>query len=729
MNPNAVTLKRLVFFLCIISWSLTVQARCEAADSIISRMHRTAGIYADYITEYQANLYVKSQLDIIKKNWGFRHIPGLFKSEKDVNRYIMETYSDLHFTAPHIYDQKIKAMAGTVNDSRNIPGMMDFFNINIYSPYLLGKQLLSPLAPNSNRYYIYTIDSISCDSQQRIEYHIRYTPRNKSFQLIEGEMTVTEGVWSVRKFNFKARSELLDFTCSIDMGEIGQPDEYLPANYNINVLYAFAFNVVEGYYEAILKYHDIKFKTSAPVSAAKKNYNLSGSFSLRCDSTSYQRNESSFDSLRLIPLTNAERLIYRKYQKRQAAKNRENEKPRPVTTKDKWNSIGDFLFDDNRWNLADNVTLHSSPFINPLLISFSKSYGISYRQDLKFSTRLKNERSIYTGARLGYNFNNKEFYWTLGTDYTYWPEHRGILHINLGNGNRISSSQIIDELKKLPTDSVLNVNDLNLEQFSDFNIEISNQLEIINGLNLHVGLIFHQRTPIEKPDIPFYNLNLPEHVQEGLKSSVRPQYRSFAPRIKVEWTPGQYYYMNGRQKVNLGSRFPTFILDYERGIGNVFKSTGVYERIEFDMQHHIKLGLLSNLYYRFGTGFFTNMKETYFVDFVNFRKNNLPNGWNDEIGGVFQALNGKWYNVSPYYVRGHITYEAPFLLLRHLIKYTSHVQNERIYLNMLTMSHLGPYFELGYGIGTFIFDAGVFMSLEHYNKIGFGFKLTFELFD
>ena len=187
--------------------------------------------------------------------------------------------------------------------------------------------------------------------------------------------------------------------------------------------------------------------------------------------------------------------------------------------------------------------------------------------------------------------------------------------------------------------------------------------------------------------------------------------------------------MNGRQKVNLGSRFPTFILDYERGIGNVFKSTGVYERIEFDMQHHIKLGLLSNFYYRFGTGFFTNMKETYFVDFVNFRKNNLPNGWNDEIGGVFQALNGKWYNVSPYYVRGHITYEAPFLLLRHLIKYTSHVQNERVYLNMLTMSHLGPYFELGYGIGTFIFDAGVFMSLEHYNKIGFGFKLTFELFD
>ena len=108
---------------------------------------------------------------------------------------------------------------------------------------------------------------------------------------------------------------------------------------------------------------------------------------------------------------------------------------------------------------------------------------------------------------------------------------------------------------------------------------------------------------------------------------------------------------------------------------------------------------------------------------------NLPEGWNDEIGGVFQALDGQWYNASNYYVRGHITYEAPFLLLRHLIKYTNHVQNERLYLNLLTMDHLGPYLEVGYGIGTFVFDMGLFLSLEKFNRIGFGYKFTFELFN
>ena len=202
----------------------------------------------------------------------------------------------------------------------------------------------------------------------------------------------------------------------------------------------------------------------------------------------------------------------------------------------------------------------------------------------------------------------------------------GTVKINVGNGNRIGNSRIIDELKKIPSDSIIDFDKLNLDLFKDLNFEISNHLEITNGLSVGLGFMFHRRTPAEHPEESFRQVELPENVAEGLQANIRPQYNSFAPRIRVEWTPGQYYYMNGRQKINLKSRFPTFIVDYERGLRNIFKSTGVYERIEFDMQHHIRTGLLSNLYYRIGMGLFTNQEETYFVDFVNFRKSNLPEG-------------------------------------------------------------------------------------------------------
>ena len=71
---------------------------------------------------------------------------------------------------------------------------------------------------------------------------------------------------------------------------------------------------------------------------------------------------------------------------------------------------------------------------------------------------------------------------------------------------------------------------------------------------------------------------------------------------------------------------------------------------------------MHNLYLRLGWGKFTNQDNLYFVDFANFTRHNLPVGWNDEVGGVFQLLDRRWYNSSSQYLRGHVTYEAPFLL-------------------------------------------------------------------
>ena len=79
---------------------------------------------------------------------------------------------------------------------------------------------------------------------------------------------------------------------------------------------------------------------------------------------------------------------------------------------------------------------------NPLTI------GTAYRQDLKLNTLLRNGQSLHVGARLGYNFTHKEFYWSVNGEYLYSPERQGWLRINVGNGNRIANSRIIDLLCK-----------------------------------------------------------------------------------------------------------------------------------------------------------------------------------------------------------------------------------------------------------------------------------------
>ena len=693
-----------------------------SADSIIERVMTFAPSYESIVSDYRANLYIKGKMNIQKKNFILRYVPSMFRLQKGVREYLLETYSDLHYTAPNIYDQKVKASQGTVRGNRGLPGLLEYFNVNIYSSSLLNdERLLSPLAKNGKKYYKYRIDSVMGDPNN-LDYRIRFIPRTKSDQLVGGYMIVSSNVWSVREIRFSGRSELITFTCWIKMGEVGKKDEFLPVRYDVEALFKFLGNKVDGNYTASLDYKSIELKERKVRKKEKKKYNLSESFSLQCDTNAYKTDASTFGVLRPIPLSEGEKQLYKDYTYRRDTVSVQ----RKSKSQAFWGTMGDLMVEDYKFNLSNIGSVRFSPFINPLLFSYSGSNGLSYRQDFRYNRIFRGDKWLRIVPKLGYNFTRKEFYWSLNADFEYWPQKRGFFRLSVGNGNRIYSSKMLDELKAMP-DSIFNFDLIHLDYFKDLYFNFRHSFEIINGLDISLGFSAHKRTAVEKSRFVItgdYPMPPPEFMER-----FRNTYISFAPLIRVEWTPALYYYMNGKRKINLRSDYPTFSVDYERGIEGVFKSTGEYERVEFDLQHKIQLGLMRNIYYRFGFGAFTNQDELYFVDFANFARHNLPVGWNDEIGGVFQVLDGRWYNSSRRYVRGHFTYEAPFLILRHLMKYTRYVQNERLYISALSMPHLQPYLEVGYGIGTHIFDVGVFVSSENWKFSGIGCKFTFELFN
>ena len=410
-----------------------------------------------------------------------------------------------------------------------------------------------------------------------------------------------------------------------------------------------------------------------------------------------------------------------------------------------WGQVGDVLTSRYTVDLAQIGSVRCSPLINPFLLSYSGSNGFSYRQEFKYNRLFTGDRLLRVNPQVGYNFTRKEFYWRVRSDFDYWPRKRAALHVDVGNGNRIYSSDVLDDLKSMP-DSLFNFDQIHLDYFRDLYFKFYHTWEIVNGLTLDVGLTIHRRTEVERsnfqlnypiitpsagsPSVQATATNPPHPgIDMDILSRLSHVYTSFAPRVRLSYTPGQYYYMNGDRKVNLHSRYPTFSIDWERGIEGVLRNSGTYERVELDVHHQLALGPMRTLFMRLGGGLFTNQKNTYFVDFAHFARHNLPVGWNDEAGGVFQLLDRRWYNSSDRYLRGHITYEAPFLLMRHLMKYTRYVLNERLYGNVLVVPHLKPYIELGYGIGTHVFDFGVFASFANWKYKEIGCKFTFELFN
>lgn len=680
-----------------------------------------APFYEKIVNDYRADLYIKGKLNIRKKNFMFRYLPKMFRMQKGVREYLMESYSDLHFTAPDIYDQKVKAGYGTVFSGGFQATMLEYFHVNVYSATLLYDRLLSPLAKNGKKYYRYQIDTIM-GGQDNLHYKIRFIPKTKSDQLVGGYMIVSSDVWSVREIRFSGRSELLTFENLIKMGEVGDDNEFLPVRYEFKVRFNFVGNVVDGSYLASLDYSSIELKEKSKYRKEKKKFNLTESYTLRCDTNSLHLDSAYFASLRPIELMDDEKKLYEDYAFR---KDTAALKP-PSKRRVFWGEIGDFLLSDLNVDLSRIGSVKCSPIINPLLLSYSGSNGFSWRQDFKYNRLFSGDKLLRIVPRIGYNFTRKEFYWSANADFDYWPQKRGAIHVNFGNGNRIYSSDVLDELKAMP-DSTFDFDQIHLDYFKDLYFNFRHSIEVVNGLELSVGFSAHRRTAVEKSRFVVLNSSLP--LASDFLDKFKDTYISFAPRVRVEWTPCLYYYMNGKRKINLRSAYPTFSVDYERGIKGIFKSTGQYERIEFDLQHHVQLGLMRNIYYRFGFGAFTNQEQLYFVDFANLARSNLPIGWNDDIGGVFQLLDGRWYNSSRKYVRAHFTYEAPFLFLRHLMKYTRYVQNERLYVNTLFVPHLNPYLEIGYGIGTHIFDVGVFVSSENWKYTEVGCKFTFELFN
>ena len=189
-------------------------------DSILHNVMTFTPFYEKIVNDYRADLYIKGKLNIRKKNFMFRYLPKMFRMQKGVREYLMESYSELHFTAPNIYDQKVKAGYGTVFSGGFQATMLEYFHVNAYSPTLLYDRLLSPLAKNAKKYYRYQIDTIM-GTQDNMHYKIRFIPKSKSDQLVGGYMIVSSDVWSLREIRFSGRSELLTFENLIKMGEVG----------------------------------------------------------------------------------------------------------------------------------------------------------------------------------------------------------------------------------------------------------------------------------------------------------------------------------------------------------------------------------------------------------------------------------------------------------------------------------------------------------------------------
>jgi hypothetical protein len=715
-----------------ISWIALIVTFTLAVGNAVAQRHRPIDVLADSLVrltvdrardsvglsrEYNAQLYIKGTVDVRKKNVFYHQIPGMFHVSKNGQRqFFIETINQVHFTSPDIYDQRTEAMLGTTNSFFEGDGRLsDLFHITPYNHMLLQDKLISPLSPQGNKYYIYTLDSVFYVSDVQ-HYKVGFQPKVVSYQLVEGYFIITNGAWSIREMYFEGRNEMLRFKNRMTMGWTGTQTEMLPVSYDLDVFFHFMGNRIDAAYKALMTYQDIKHEmpnlTLNDLRQQENNkYDLTRYYNLGSDDSSPVRDIKFFENHRPISLTDDELHLYTDYINAQLYNQLDTVRQSKEKRSRFWGNVGDALVSRSRFYVKDVGNFRLSPLFNPQQLGYSHRNGISYKMDLRYTRRMVNDRVMEIMPRLGYNFKHKEFYWLVRGYFDYWPEKRASWKFEVGNGDKVYNNEVINDLEATKGEKV-DLSDVNLEYFNHTYLKFSHSWEVFNGFTLDLGLNLHRRA-----------------ATGNRNENYNRVYNSFAPMMSISFTPGMYYYMDGKRKINLHSSYPTFIFEWEKGLDGVLKNSTVYDRFEVDIQDDLPLGLQRTLFLRFGAGAFVYKDHLYFIDFERFRRHNLPLGWSDDIGGVFHLLNSDVYNSSTKYLRIHATYQAPFLIIPHVAKYLKYVMNERIYFNTVFLPHQRPYYEVGYGLGTHIFDFGFFMSFAQQKKREFGFKVTFELFN
>ncbi len=656
--------------------SSTVFAKEKKDSLILYRIHDYHQNNIQFIDSIHDNVYFKVRYNIERRNPIMKFIPSahVFYHSDNIRDYLRESYNNVTFIKGHKFDINSQVISTNIRGNRRgIATLLNHTTPNLYEPTIYNNHILSPLSKYNKRYYRYRQKKTS-NGNIRLDFR----PKTYNTQLLSG-YAIIQPDGKILRSVLNGEFDMITFRTEIQQGQ-NDSLSFMPSFCTTAATFRFLGNRI----------------------TALVNTNFSNKITLP-DSIGFITSREMMDTLRPIPLSEADKEIYAKADER----NREREEAERADTLPKktsllkkifWDTIGDNLVTPIAAE-SEKAYFRLSPIINPLQLSWSDTRGFRYKINLRSQYTFSEHRYLTFNPRFGYNFKFREFYFTLPLRMTYNPKRNGYAELIYGNGNRITNSTVAEVINAARGDT-LDLGDKGLDLFTDNYLRAYNHIMIFDWFDIESGFVYHLRKAI-----------YPEVMQQY---GVDTQYRSFALMLGA--------------RMRLWKKGPWLSVDWERGLNGIFKSSIDYESIEADASWKFPLRGLRLLNFRAGGGIYTRKAQNYFVDFAHFRDNNLPEGWEDEWSGSFELLRSRVYNQSKYYLRFNSSYDQPMMVACWVPYLGKYIERERFYLSTAIVERSKPYFELGYSFTNRYISIGMFAGFKNlkYQEIGFDFE--YEIF-
>lgn len=522
-------------------------------------------------------------------------------------------------------------------------GDFNFYNNLVSIPTISQTPFLSPLSYSGLLAYRYKTLKTETVNGQKI-YTIGIKPRQLSNATVEGEITIAESSWVVLHTKIRLPKYHL---AEYDFFEIEQ--EYALVNNTAWMItrQAFTYNAISD-----------KKKSSGRTVVTYKDFELSKKFDKKhfgielssASAEAYKRDSSFWQINRTEPLTEKEvRFIHYKDSVYQATHTKAyldsmDRKTNHVT----WQKI---VYKGQEFNSHEKRRRWSLPALYTLYQPFQFG-GTRIQPFFSYFKTFESRKNIFINSNVSYGIRNKDINGSIRVSRLYDPFHRGMVHVSLQKDFEaiFNGDAWINMIKR---------SNVYLHQA----VGLGHSVELANGLYLFSDVEFAFRKSVSNYKTNDRVDSLFGSVLDNNVAIDFPSYNAVYGKLRVEYTPRQRYIREPKEKVILGSSWPTFYVQWRKGIPGPLKSVVDFDYLEFGLHQSAKLGVMGTSSYSIKSGSFLNRRDLRLVDYKYQRRGDPILFMNPSE--AFQSLDSTFATFNRFY-EGHYIHEFNGALLNKI---------------------------------------------------------------
>ena len=341
-----------------------------------------------------------------------------------------------------------------------------------------------------------------------------------------------------------------------------------------------------------------------------------------------------------------------------------------------------------------------------------------------FRKKFESKRSINLTTNLSYGPNNNDLQGTVSFFTRYNAFKEGIIGATVGRQFDFINSQaaFLDLARRN-----------NIYQHN--HLSLFHSKEYFNGFTARVSASYSDRSDIT--DLKLSTSGLGDSIFDNNVRLPFADNRALYGTLNLTYTPRQKYIREPREKIVLGSHWPTFFANYTRAIPGVFNSNIDFEKISAGLLQEISFGMFGFSEYRLTAGTFLSKRNLSPVDYT-FQRRGDPLIFTNPMY-AFQTLDTTFPTFGRY-LEGHYRHKfegalinkipfMKFLRLRESVGGSFLIAPER---NNMVFAEVYAGADKIIRIRKFLFKVGLFYAVGYSNvfdKPQYGFKINLEFYD